>query len=353
MTTGVAELAGRAVTDLMERGWVPDAIIRRGIRRLCAERLAGEAALDRRSAFLAEMRQGPIAPVPEKANEQHYELPPEFMERVLGPALKYSCGFWGPSCRGLADAEAAALMMTAERALLADGQRVLELGCGWGALSLFMARRFPRSSIVAVSNSAPQRRFIEAEAGRLGVSNLEVRTADMNVFAPGAQFDRVISVEMFEHMRNWRSLTERIRAWLAPDGLLLVHVFAHRTFAYPFDAEGSDNWLGRHFFTGGLMPTPEAFDRVIDALAVDERWWWNGTHYARTAEAWLRNLDAARAEVLLILGNVYGAAHASRWLRRWRVFFMACAELFGYAGGTEWGVTHVRMRPRGPVEVHR
>jgi cyclopropane-fatty-acyl-phospholipid synthase len=323
---------------LAERGFVPDPLLRWGIRRLLAQRLRQES---RRApgAIDAELAQGPIALVPEAANRQHYEVPPAFFELVLGPQLKYSSAYWPEGTETLEQAETQMLELTASRAQLADGQRVLELGCGWGSLSLWMARRYPNSRITAVSNSAPQREFIAARAP----ANLEILTADLNAFAIEGRFDRVVSVEMFEHMHNWRELVRRIAGWLDPGGKLFVHLFCHRRYAYVFETAGARNWLGRHFFTGGLMPSLDLLPRFQEPLVLEKTWDVGGEHYARTAEAWARHLVTRREEVLRTLTSVYGAA-APLWVERWRVFFLACAELFAYRGGTEWLVGHYRLR---------
>ncbi|MBL8828101.1 MAG: class I SAM-dependent methyltransferase [Planctomycetaceae bacterium] len=338
--------------EALERGLVPDALTKVAIRQLCAERLQSAAAQDaaeRRAVlerFVQAMQAGPIAPVPEKANEQHYELPAEFFATVLGPRRKYSCCWFNAPATTLADAEVAALEVTCERAELADGQSILELGCGWGSLSLWMAERYPQARIVAVSNSAPQRQYIEARAAEKQLRNLRVVTADMNHFQPSdatthtIRFDRVVSVEMFEHMRNYEQLLTRIAGWLHVDGKLFVHYFCHRELAYEFETVGAANWMGRYFFTGGIMPSADLLRRFDRDLHVTRQWSWNGTHYQRTSLAWLANLDARRDHVLPMLVEVYGAAAARRWLQRWRVFFLAVAELFGYDQGREWFVSH-------------
>jgi cyclopropane-fatty-acyl-phospholipid synthase len=335
----------------VERGFVPDACTRIAIRSLCRSRLHesmhGDARLtaERRTAFLDSMRSGPIAPVPEKANEQHYELPPEFFTAVLGPRRKYSCCYWPEASTTLAEAEEAALAITCQQAELVDGQQVLELGCGWGSLSLWMAGRYPNSRITAVSNSVSQRQFIEAKAIARGLTNLRIITADMNDFDPmiatsdGGRFDRVISVEMFEHMRNYDLLLGRIASWLQPAGKLFVHLFCHRELAYPFESNGAADWMGRYFFTGGIMPSKDLLRRFDRNLSVVSEWTWAGCHYQRTAEAWLANLDARRNAAIEILRSSYGETESRRWFHRWRIFFLAVAELFGYCNGQEWQVS--------------
>ncbi len=327
------------VLDLVERGALPDPLVRWGIRRLLARRLREESALGRDSRFLDELRASPLALETEAANRQHYELPPAFFERVLGPRLKYSSCFYPTGRESLAEAEEHMLALTAQRAELADGQEILELGCGWGSLTLWMAEHFPKARILALSNSAPQRRFIEGRARERGLGNVEVVTCDINRFETERRFDRVVSVEMFEHLRNYALLFERIAGWLRADGRLFVHIFCHREYAYPFETERDDDWMGRYFFTGGLMPSEGLFGCFDEHLAVERRWRVDGTHYARTSEHWLENLDAARDDLWPVLREVYGE-DAGRWFERWRVFFLACAELFGYRGGSEWWVAH-------------
>lgn len=331
---------------LVERGWVPDSLTRAGIRRLLAERADRQrpAGCESRSVaterLLAAMREGPIAVATDTANEQHYELPTAFFQQVLGPHLKYSCGFWEPGTRDLARAEAEMLRLSCERAELADGQAILELGCGWGALTLWMAEQFPGSRITALSNSASQRAFIEARARERGLDNVEVITADINEFDIDRQFDRVVSLEMFEHMRNWGDLTRRVGGWLRPGGKLFIHIFCHRDFPYFFETDGDKDWMARHFFTGGLMPSDELPARFQDHFRLQHRWRVNGHHYARTCRAWLDNLDEARGEVMPILAETYGEEYAVIWFNRWRMFFMASEEFFGFRRGEEWWVSH-------------
>ena len=327
--------------EMAERAIVPDAAIRFGIRRLCAQRLDKERARTSSAADFAErMRQGPVAPVPEKANEQHYEAPAELFRLALGPRLKYSCCLWGDDTRALTEAEDAALEQTCRRAELADGQRILELGCGWGSLSLWMAERYPNSPITSVSNSRLQRAFIEQRALERGLHNLRVITCDMNDFATEERFDRVVSVEMFEHMRNYEELLRRIAGMLDRGGKLFVHIFCHRRYAYAFETTGATEWLGRNFFTGGIMPDVDVFTRFQRDMRVTRQWTWDGKNYQRTAEAWLANMDRRKAAVLSTLASAYGEDEAERVFQRWRIFFMACAELWGYAEGAEWMVGH-------------
>lgn len=341
--------AARLTIDWVEQGLVPDSVIRQGIRRLLARRLreidAGDcaAAAAAEEAVIMQMDLGPVALVPERANAQHYELPVEFFESILGPHRKYSACHWDLTKdfrpQDLEAAEVRALELTCLHAGLEDGQDILELGCGWGSLSLWMARRYPRARITAVSNSRSQHVYIEEQAQRAGLTNLQVITADMNTFATESCFDRVVSVEMFEHMRNWRELMRRVHHWLKPGGRFLLHVFCHRSTPYFFQEQGPTDWMGRHFFSGGLMPSDDLPLRFQDHLMLRRRWRWDGRHYERTLNAWLANMDARRAHILPILQRHYGAL-AVVWWQRWRIFFMACAELFGYDKGQQWWVSH-------------
>jgi cyclopropane-fatty-acyl-phospholipid synthase len=326
---------------LAERGLVPLPALRLGVRRLLSQRLRSAAGGVSTADFADELAASRVALETDKANEQHYEVPAEFFELVLGPNLKYSSAYWPQGTPDLAAAESRMLEISCERATLEDGQDVLELGCGWGSLTLHMARAYPKSRITVVSNSALQRRFIESRAP----SNVRVITADMNDFDLGERFDRVVSIEMFEHMRNYAELLRRVRGWLRPDGRLWVHVFCHREFAYPFETAGAGNWMGRYFFTGGIMPSFDLLPLFDRDLQLEEQWEVSGIHYSRTARAWRENLEERRREVIRIFEGTYGP-DAGRWYHRWRLFFLACEELFGYRDGNEWIVGHYRFAPR-------
>ncbi len=338
--------ATRLAIHLSEHGHLPDVAVRAGIRRLLGRRLADlatggiAAQAVRIEAFVADMARAEIAPLPHLANAQHYELPAEFFAAVLGPRRKYSACLWEAGVATLAGAEDAALGTTCARAGLADGQRILELGCGWGSLTLWMAERYPQARITAVSNSAPQRRSIEAALAERGLANVRVVTADMNSYAPNGHYDRIVSVEMFEHMRNWLRLFARVHDWLVPGGRFFMHVFCHRAVPYAFEPQDDDDWMSRHFFSGGMMPSDELAVRCAPPLRFRSRWRWDGTHYRRTADAWLENLDRSADVVRPILASTYGARDATMWQMRWRIFFMSCAELFGFHDGQEWWVGH-------------
>lgn len=331
-----------------ERAPLPDVITRIGIGMLVGRTrrsLAGTPP-GHEDEFLGAVGARSIAEHADAANQQHYELPPEFFALTLGPRRKYSCCLYPRGDETLAEAEVAALEQTVAHADLHDGQRVLELGCGWGSLTLFMAARFPASTIVAVSNSTPQRLYIEGRARELGLDNVTVVTADMNAFSAPGRFDRIVSVEMFEHMSNWRMLLAKVSAWLEPDGRLFIHVFTHRARSYLFDHGNKADWIARHFFTGGIMPSRGLIHRFPDIARVEKEWHWNGRHYQRTAEHWLANFDANVEQVDRILSGVYGR-DARLWRRRWRLFYLATAGLFGHAGGDEWGVSHYLLDRAG------
>ncbi len=334
-----------SVITAFEGAPLPDGVRRAAVRMLVeGARRNLAAGGDGDAAFVAEMAARPIAEHTEAANDQHYELPAAFFQRVLGPHLKYSSCLYPTGLETLGEAEALALNETGVHADLKDGQDILELGCGWGSLSLWMAEVYPNARITSVSNSASQKAFIDGQAKSRGLGNLQVVTADMNDFATASRFDRVVSVEMFEHMANWRNLLAKVRGWLNPEGRLFLHVFSHRTTPYRFNADDPTDWIAQHFFTGGLMPSHELVRQFDDLFTVEQDWRWSGGHYARTAEDWLKNFDEHAGEIGRVLRQVYGA-DARLWARRWRLFFLATAGLFGHAGGGEWGVSHYRLRP--------
>ncbi len=366
-----------------ESGFLPDALIRLGIRRLLSARLLEEGARSVETAsaryadLLDRLRQAPVAINTREANQQHYEAPTAFFAEVLGPRLKYSACHWPAGTQSLADAEDRMLALYAERAELADGQSILDLGCGWGAFALWAASRYRRSRILAISNSSSQKAFIDSRALGMGLDNLAVRTADINQLAAGPsgsrseaapggiggpqggidddlsqRFDRIVSVEMFEHVRNYATLLASVGRWLKPRGKLFVHIFGHRQLMYPFEAQGSANWMGRHFFTGGLMPAQDTLLHFQDHLRIERRWLLSGRHYQRTARAWLRNLDANRKAARMALERAAPTdgpqpAPGRLQAQRWRMFFMACEELFGWNDGNDWLVCHYLFGNRG------
>ncbi len=335
-----------SLIDWCERGLIPDFLTRYGIRNLCKKRLKEEYQGDwkaRQKQFVELLRQSPVAIETKAANDQHYELPPAFFVACLGDRLKYSSCFYDTGSETLSQAEVAMLRLYGERAELQDGQRILELGCGWGSLSLWMAEHYPNAQITGVSNSKPQREFILARAAQKGLKNLEIITCDVNQLQLESEtFDRVVSIEMFEHMRNYQTLLARIASWLKADGKLFVHIFCHREVAYPFEVEGDDNWMGRYFFTGGQMPAFDTFRHFEQDLRIEADWKVSGTHYERTSNHWLENMDRNRASIMAEFEKTYGR-DAKIWFQRWRMFYLACAELFGLSNGNEWLVGHYRF----------
>jgi len=331
--------------QLAERALLPDFLIRRGIRKLLSERIASLSKGSKSEAdWVKELSEKPLAESTDAANEQHYEIPPHYFTTVLGKHLKYSCGYWPEGCDDLDASEAAMLKLSCERANLTNGQHILELGCGWGSLSLWMAEHYPESNITSVSNSNSQRQYIESQCRERGLNNLKVITCDINDFDPGSEFDRVLSVEMFEHVRNHRKLFQRIHDWLKPGGQCFVHIFSHHAQTYLFEARSNKDWMSRYFFTGGIMPSstllPSAAKGILDC---EQTWTVNGKHYTKTLEAWLTKQDENHDAVLSIFKECYGTGAARLWSQRWRIFYMACSELFAYKNGEEWPVMHYRF----------
>jgi cyclopropane-fatty-acyl-phospholipid synthase len=341
-----------------EMGLLPDRLIRAGIRHLNRQRLKDinandlERCGDQLTQFVANMRSADIAPLPDLANEQHYEVPADFFGLVMGRHQKYSSCYWNENTESLDDAEAEALRITCLHAGIEDGMQVLDLGCGWGSLSLWIASNYPACQVVSVSNSNSQRKYITGQAKDRGISNISVLTCDMNEFDTELRFDRIVSVEMFEHMRNYQELYRRVSTWLRPGGKFFKHIFCHRSCAYEFLDQGPGDWMSRHFFSGGIMPSDDLPLRFQQDLQLVNQWRWDGRHYEKTSNAWLENMDASKEDILPILAATYGSGQAKKWFGRWRIFFMACAELFGHKGGQEWYVSHYLFeRQAKPIDT--
>jgi cyclopropane-fatty-acyl-phospholipid synthase len=339
-----------SLDQLLARDIVPDALIRVGIRHLLGAKLEEEKEknailqLEKKMQFVRELRSSPVAIKTKDANEQHYEVPTEFFRYVLGPRMKYSSCHYSRPEQTLAEAEEEMLALTCQRAEIRDGLEILELGCGWGSLTLWLAENYPNAKITAVSNSSTQREYITEALQKLGNKNVNVVTCDMNDFEPGRTFDRVVSVEMFEHMKNYRELLQRVARWLKTDGLLFVHIFTHVEYAYHFEGKDPSDWITRYFFEGGTMPSDDLLLYFQDDLKIQNHWRVCGTHYQKTAEHWLENMDRNREAITPILQSVYGEENLARWRAYWRVFFMSCAELWGFRGGNEWLVSHYLFR---------
>ena len=338
--------------QLAEAGKLPDVLVRKGIRQLVDKRLQEikadncETGMADLTTFIKAMNAANIAQVPELANAQHYEVPAEFFHLCLGAQRKYSSCFWMQDTQNLDEAEVLALIQTCDHANIQDGQHILELGCGWGSLSLWMAERYPKSTITGVSNSNSQREYIMAAAKARGLSNLTIITADMNNFEAPSTYDRIVSVEMFEHMRNWQVLYGKVASWLKPKGKFFKHIFVHRNTPYLFEVQADDDWMSQFFFSGGMMPSDDLPLHFQDNLKLTQRWRWDGSHYEKTANAWLQNMDENAKQITPILAATYGENNTEMWRNRWRMFYMACAELFGYNNGQEWWVTHYLFEKR-------
>lgn len=337
--------------ELAEKGIIPDYFIRQGIVRNCENRLNNENVSNtekvssKKQSWIQQMKESPIALVPEKANEQHYEVPPAFFENVLGKHLKYSSGYWPDGVNSLDESEESMLELSFERAQLVDGDSILELGCGWGSLTCYMASKLPNSKITAVSNSKDQKEHILNRCKNQGLDNIEVITADMNDFGTENKYDRVVSIEMFEHMRNYKKLLSKISSWLHDDGKLFIHIFTHQSVVYPFENQGEADWMAREFFSGGMMPSHDLLLHFQDDLIIDDVWSMSGTHYEKTSLAWVNKMDANKDSIMKIFLKTYGD-DAKLWFQRWRIFFMSCEKLFGYNNGSEWGVSHYRFSKR-------
>jgi cyclopropane-fatty-acyl-phospholipid synthase len=346
----VTKLITTYLIRMAELGWLSDRLIRFGIRILLRQRLneinnvAGSNLSAYQASFIEMMNSSTIAIETDLANEQHYEVPAEFFKLTLGRYLKYSCCFYEKENTDLEQAERRALEITLERAQLINGQDILELGCGWGSLSLYMAQYYPNSKITAISNSSSQKEFIEQEAKKLNLDNLKVITADMSSFQVDKQFDRIVSVEMFEHMRNYKILYERISNWLKPEGLFFKHIFTHRDTPYEFTVKSESDWMSRYFFSGGMMPSADLPSYFNDHLELVSQWQWSGIHYARTCDHWLKKTDQHKTKIISLFNETYGHNTANVWFNRWRIFYMSCSELFAFKHGNEWLVSHYLMR---------
>ena len=342
----------KIIIRMAESSFLPDFFIRLGIRRLLNDRLNKSKIFDleltmrAQQEFISMMQNSEVALVPDLANEQHYEVPAEFFKLILGRSLKYSCGFWDNEESSLDHSEESALSISTKRAMINDNEDILDLGCGWGSFSLRNAKNYPKSNFTAVSNSKSQKIEIEKIAKKNNIQNLEVITRDINYFSPSKSYDRIISIEMFEHIRNYKEMFKRVSEWLNPEGSFFMHIFCHRLVPYEFIELNDDDWMAKYFFSGGIMPSLDLPLNFQDDLTILKQWVWTGDHYQKTSNAWLANMDGNKGEILSILSQVYGEENKILWWMRWRIFFMSCAELFGYDNGQEWLVSHYLFKKR-------
>lgn len=334
-----------SIDSLIENGSLPDFLIRLGIRGLLKDKLKELSDLGpaHKDFFLQSLERSYIAIHEDQANSQHYEVPTEYFKYCLGKNLKYSCALY-EGTRDLDIAEEKMFDLVIERAQIEDGQSILELGCGWGSLSLYLAKRFPNSKIVALSNSKTQKQFIDFQILDRKLSNLEIRTANIKEYQTDERFDRIVSVEMFEHMRNYTELLNKIYSWLSENGKLFVHIFCHKEYCYPYEVKDETDWMSKYFFTGGIMPSFDIFEKVQSRFQLEKKWAVNGNHYFKTCEDWLSNMDKYENEIMLIFNECYPKGEAKKWFNYWRVFYMACGELFKFNRGEEWFVGHFLLR---------
>ncbi|KAJ4830155.1 hypothetical protein Tsubulata_042905 [Turnera subulata] len=342
----------RAMLASLERNLLPDAVVRRLTRLLLASRLrsgckpSSELQLLDLLQFVHSLKEMPIAIQTETAKAQHYELPTSFFKLVLGKNMKYSCCYFPNESSSLEDAEKAMLELYCERAKLKDGHTVLDVGCGWGSLSLFIAQKYANCKITGICNSTTQKAYIEEQCRDLQLHNLEIIVADISTFEMEASYDRIFSIEMFEHMKNYGQLLNKISKWMKQDTLLFVHYFCHKAFAYHFEDINEDDWITRYFFTGGTMPSANLLLYFQDDVSIVNHWLVNGKHYSKTSEEWLKRMDKNLASIKPIMESTYGKDQSLKWTVYWRTFFIAVAELFGYNNGDEWMVAHFLFRKK-------
>ena len=328
---------------LLSRGLIPDFLLRRGVRSQGKQRLAmmvkGNLSNDYEK-FLKEASSGEIAVHTDDANNQHYEVDSEFFQYCLGKNLKYSSCYWDENTSSLDQAEDNMLELYCKRADVKDGMDILDIGCGWGSLSLFLANKYPNANITGISNSSSQKLFIDKEASKRNLRNLKIITSDINDFKSSKKFDRIISIEMFEHTKNSKKLLDSIDSWLNPKGCFFMHDFAHKNNPYYFDKDQNNAWMAKYFFTGGMMPNHNLFRDLESNLNYQKSWMLSGTHYEKTSNAWLNKMDHNREKILTLFKENSDIKTAKRNFHFWRLFFIACAEIFGYANGSEWCVSH-------------
>ncbi|KAJ3691988.1 hypothetical protein LUZ60_012338 [Juncus effusus] len=328
----------------LERNLLPDAVVRRLTRLLLAARLregylpSAHLQLESLLHFIRSLKEMPIAVETDTAKTQHYELPTSFFELVLGKNLKYSCCYFKEKSSDLEESEIEMLDLYCERCQIKDGNRVLDLGCGWGSLSLYVAKKYKNCNVTGICNSVTQKTHIDQQCRQNNLTNVEIIVADISKFQMERTFDRILSIEMFEHMKNYKELMKKISGWMEPDGLLFIHHFCHKTFAYHFEDKNEDDWITRYFFTGGTMPSSNLLLYFQEDVSVVNHWLVNGTHYSKTSEEWLKRMDKNISKIKPIFETTYGKDSAIKWIAYWRTFFISVAELFGYNNGDEWMV---------------
>ena len=332
---------------LAESGFIPDALIKIAARYISNKRISKSSIDYDKPEIISALSKGVVAEKTSDANKQHYEVPPEYFYHVLGTNLKYSCSLFD-NVNLLDEAETSMLELYIERANIKDGHKILDLGCGWGSFSLYIAKKYPNTNITSVSNSSDQITYIKNEAQKRGLPNIKAYRMDVNSLELNTQFDRIISIEMFEHLRNYKLILSSLNNLLKPDGRLFIHIFCHKKLTYFYEMKNNFDWMTKYFFQGGIMPSKDIFEYFDDELEIINQWDINGNHYSKTCKAWLNNHYINRKKILDVFQKHYDKPKI--WFNRWRIFFLSCEAFFALNNGKEYFVSHYLLKKKSGHE---